>query len=305
MKSSHQIVREVIIASLLAFFVLIPSGVLMLAQAPSPGFPDLVGALESTPGCLGVEVASTPGGKRVIFAWFENKQAVLNWYYSDAHQNTMRMFFPGLPPRKPLNDIADESGPIMAIASLTVADTPQGGATSLPVSQIAIELYAPLPGGLALGGRFAPATVKVAGMMQAKMRRVQTEAVPQRDTRTVTIKVSGARNAKGQLGVALFQDAAGFPEDASKAVRVQQIDIDPETMSAHVVFHDVSLESYAISVRHDENMNGRLDKNLLGMPTEGYGTSNNPKAKLRAPRFDEARVPSDAGGQTVEISLIY
>jgi hypothetical protein len=209
MKSSHQIVREVIIASLLAFFVLIPSGVLMLAQAPSPGFPDLVGALESTPGCLGVEVASTPGGKRVIFAWFENKQAVLNWYYSDAHQNTMRMFFPGLPPRKPLNDIADESGPIMAIASLTVADTPQGGATSLPVSKIAIELYAPLPGGLALGGRFAPATVKVAGMMQAKMRRVQTEAVPQRDTRTVTIKVSGARNAKGQRGA--VSGCSGIP----------------------------------------------------------------------------------------------
>src|SRR5262245_28351929 len=55
------------------------------------GFPDLVAALKATPGCLGVETARTSSGKQVIFAWFENKKAVLAWYYSDTHQAVKKM----------------------------------------------------------------------------------------------------------------------------------------------------------------------------------------------------------------------
>ena len=32
---------------------------------------------------------------------------------------------------------------------------------------------------------------------------------------------------------------------------------------------------YAIRYFHDENMNGNLDTNKMGIPTEGYGFSNN------------------------------
>ena len=44
---------------------------------------------------------------------------------------------------------------------------PTGWQTWAQTSQIAIELYAPLPGGAAIGGRFAPNSVKVANMLQA------------------------------------------------------------------------------------------------------------------------------------------
>src|SRR2546422_728630 len=60
-------------------------------QQRPQGFPDLVGGLKAVPGCLGVETARTASGKNVIFAWFEDKKAVLNWYYSDTHQHAMRM----------------------------------------------------------------------------------------------------------------------------------------------------------------------------------------------------------------------
>jgi hypothetical protein len=45
-----------------------------------------------------------------------------------------------------------------------MADSAHFAMTSMPISQIAIELYKPLPGGLFLGGRFAPDGVKVDGM---------------------------------------------------------------------------------------------------------------------------------------------
>ena len=149
------------------------AAVLLGAMAPvtaqqgpgSLGFPDLVSGLKATPGCLGVETARTSGGKNVIFAWFENKDAVLKWYYSDMHQGAMKMF-PG-DRRKPLT-LVDGDGPILAIASVTVADKPMPG-TNIPISQIAIELYRPLPGGIALGGRFAPSSLKVQGLVDVPM----------------------------------------------------------------------------------------------------------------------------------------
>lgn len=133
------------------------------------GFPDLVAGLKATPGCIGVETARTESGKNVIFAWFEDKTAALRWYYSDMHEQVMKQFFPheageheGIE-HDPMADVPD-GVPIMVIASITMADTPQFEATTLPISQIAVEMYTPVPGGIYLGGTFAPEELKVKGM---------------------------------------------------------------------------------------------------------------------------------------------
>jgi hypothetical protein len=171
MNRTRRIVREIVFVAALALIVFSP-GLVLIAQGPPAGLPDLVGMLKATPGVLGVDAARTMSGKQVIFAWFENKQAVLNWYYSEGHQNLIKTLASGgTPGRKPLADIADDSGPILAIASLTMGDKPKVEGVQLPVSQIAIELYAPLPGGLAAGGRFAPSTVKVKGLVEIPLSK--------------------------------------------------------------------------------------------------------------------------------------
>ena len=48
-----------------------------------------------------------------------------------------------------------------------------------------------------------------------------------------------------------------------------------------------------------------MDKNFVGMPKEGYGASNNPKKKKRAPTFDEAKFSLNSAVQSIEITLIY
>ena len=65
------------------------------------------------------------------------------------------------------------------------------------------------------------------------------------------------------------------------------------------------VQSYALAVIHDENMNGKLDTNRLGMPTEGYGFSNDAKAFLRAPSFSAASFPYDGRNLDLAISLNY
>jgi hypothetical protein len=129
-------------------------------------FGNLIADLKASPGCLGVEVARTESGKQVIFAWFEDKKALLKWYHSDTHRALMKDFFPDQKYGQPLKDVP-ETGPIMTIASITFAEKGQVKETSLPISQIAIELYQPAPGGVFYGGRFAPAGVKVPGIKDA------------------------------------------------------------------------------------------------------------------------------------------
>ena len=151
------IVRKIVtpVLAVLATFAL---------SAQTQPLPDLAGGLKATPGCLGVETARTGTGKLVIFAWFEDKKAVLRWYDSEMHKQVMKMAGPPDQSYVPLAGIADDSGPILAVTSLTMADTAASKNLPLPFSQIAIELYQPLPGGIFFGARFAPNTVKVPGL---------------------------------------------------------------------------------------------------------------------------------------------
>lgn len=134
---------------------------------PPDEFPDLAAGLRAIQGNLGVETAQTSSGKQVIFAWFQDKASVLRWYYSEMHRGVQDRFFPDRPPHEPLSHVADDVGPILAIASITPAQEAAVAHIGLPVSQISIELYAPLPGGLSLGGTFAPAALEVPGMIKA------------------------------------------------------------------------------------------------------------------------------------------
>ena len=145
-----------------------------LAQGSPGGFPNVLNTLKAAPGCLGVETGQTSSGRRVIFAWFESKKALVDWYHSDVHQRAMRSVFPGqVFDRQPLPELADDSGPILTIVSVKFADTPAPGATSPRIAAIGIELYGPLPGGVAVGGRFAPEAVKVRGLREIELGTAQ------------------------------------------------------------------------------------------------------------------------------------
>jgi len=157
--------RGIVIAASIALALLPAWSTRAVAQAPSAGFPNVVGALRTTPGCLGVETGQTSSGKQVIFAWFEDKKALVGWYHSDVHQRAMKTVFPDLAfDREPLPDLPDDSGPILAIVSVKFAET------SKRIASIGIELYGPLPGGVAVGGRFAPETIKVRGLREIEIR---------------------------------------------------------------------------------------------------------------------------------------
>jgi len=162
--------ERVIAASVATMMCSAPS----FAQGPLPGQPEfgkiLAEAAQASPGCLGVRLGRTADGTNVVFAWFENKQALVAWYKSDFHQWAMKTAFPNQSfNREPLPDVHENSGQILALVTLKLAGAPLPGAP-VRIATIGIELYTPLPDGVAVGGRFAPQSVRVPGLRQFDLR---------------------------------------------------------------------------------------------------------------------------------------
>ncbi|WP_348263375.1 DUF2141 domain-containing protein [Telmatobacter sp. DSM 110680] len=117
-------------------------------------------------------------------------------------------------------------------------------------------------------------------------------------TGKLTIKVTGIRNAEGNLRLALRTDE-------NTMVDSKIVEIDPKTLTAEAVFDNLPEGTYGLAVIHDENKNEKLDFNEMGMPVEGYGHSNNPSKRPGPPNFDETKFAFSAPGTTIGIALIY
>lgn len=118
---------------------------------------------------------------------------------------------------------------------------------------------------------------------------------------SLAVTISGIKSSKGVIRLALCPPAAGFPECKGRTVKAADLTISGG--KAHAVLSGLAPGTYAISVFHDANGNGKLDT-FAGIPREGYGFSANPGFKPRAPRFDEAKISLD-GDLVTEIRMRY
>jgi uncharacterized protein (DUF2141 family) len=147
----------------------------------------------------------------------------------------------------------------------------------------------------------APAQATPAAPAQA----ATAPATASQGTSTLTVKVKGIRNAKGKIDVVLYGNENGFPMDPSNAVAMRQVDIDPQTMTATIVFDKLPQGFYAATVMHDEKMVGKMEFDSQGIPIEGYGVSNNPDSSSGPPTWDASKVNVNQPDNAIEISMIY
>lgn len=121
-------------------------------------------------------------------------------------------------------------------------------------------------------------------------------------TGDLQIVVDGVQRQQGQVCISLFAGSQGFPDRSDRAIRAQCVPVGKRTA---VTFGNIALGNYAIAVYHDRNGNGKLDRNFLGIPTEGFGFSRNPVIRTGAPRFSEAAVFVAGTETTTQIQLQY
>jgi uncharacterized protein (DUF2141 family) len=105
----------------------------------------------------------------------------------------------------------------------------------------------------------------------------------------LVVKVTGIRSDTGEVGCALYARPDGFPLESGTTGQWHPARKD----GVECRFPGLKRGVYAVAVVHDTNGNHRTD--LLGIPTEDWGVSNNVHPSLRAPTFDEAQVGSGNG----------
>jgi len=100
----------------------------------------------------------------------------------------------------------------------------------------------------------------------------------------VSVEISNIDSEEGVILVALFDSEANFLKKA-----VQRDQVDAKNGTVNVSFDNVKAGTFAVSVIHDENNNGGLDTNMMGIPSEPYGVSMDGKNMFGPPSYDKAK----------------
>jgi len=119
----------------------------------------------------------------------------------------------------------------------------------------------------------------------------------------IHVEIAGLRNESGHVLCALYSSPEGFPKNGDRAVGHAKSEIS----HGHAIceFSGFGVGKYAVSVFHDENSNGKLDSNFLGIPREGVGASNNAKGHFGPPKFDAAAFQFAGGRLDLKITITY
>lgn len=125
---------------------------------------------------------------------------------------------------------------------------------------------------------------------------------PAQERGTLTVTGWAFKNNLGTARFALFNEAAGYPTKPEKAVRTFSAAI--VNNQAKAVFDSLPFGSYAISLFHDENNNGKLDFRLF-IPREGTGATNDAKGFMGPPKFSDAAFSMDRPTKSLMVQLNY
>ena len=118
----------------------------------------------------------------------------------------------------------------------------------------------------------------------------------------LTIKLSGAHNAAGAVSAAVYASKESFPKEGQQVAAFRE---KASTGTVSITFHDLPPGRYAVTAFHDENNNGKLDRDATGLPSEGYGVSNDARELLSPPYWDKASFELGSEAKTVAVKIEY
>jgi uncharacterized protein (DUF2141 family) len=101
---------------------------------------------------------------------------------------------------------------------------------------------------------------------------------------TIKVEVKGLKSNKGQVMIGLYNSEKDFLKKTYKGTVVLIKD-----KIATVTFSNIPKGEYAVSLFHDENNNGKLDSNFMGIPREDYAASNGAKGFMGPPKYKDAK----------------
>lgn len=120
-------------------------------------------------------------------------------------------------------------------------------------------------------------------------------------TAELEIAIDELRSAKGAIRLCLTRDEAYFPDCKADPRAIRH---SAPAGEARLSLSGLAPGAYAMSVIHDENGNGKLDK-FGFVPREGFGFSRNPKIRFGPPSFKAVRFTIAAGRSSTRVRINY
>ena len=117
---------------------------------------------------------------------------------------------------------------------------------------------------------------------------------------TVIVRITGFASDEGDCWFALDNSMGVYESEDSVFIGKILPIINSEVL---LTIDSLNYGSYAIKVFHDENINGELDSNFLGIPTEDYGFSNDASGWFGPPRWEKAMFLLNEREMAIEISV--
>ncbi len=119
------------------------------------------------------------------------------------------------------------------------------------------------------------------------------------------VKFNSLKNSKGQICLTLFSGPKGFPTGGRSANLKTSRCVSVARGASSVTFTNLPYGNYAIAAIHDINNDGRLNQNVLGIPSEGFGFSNNPALRAGPASYAESQFFLSGTKTVVQIQMRY
>ena len=120
----------------------------------------------------------------------------------------------------------------------------------------------------------------------------------------IVVKIDGFKDNNGVVHICIF-DTSGRKDFPCPNHVVASKKIVISDLRALAVFDSIPYGQYAVSMYHDEDGDGKLKTNLIGMPVEGIGFSNNVRPKLGLPSFKDAAFYLNSAILEIGLSVLY
>lgn len=112
----------------------------------------------------------------------------------------------------------------------------------------------------------------------------------QLDSITITVKAINFDNNKGSAFIRVRNE---------KGEIIDQQKTNIKNGEANIIVKLLKIQKVAVDAFHDENGNGKMDKNMFGVPSEAWGISSDNRPSLRAPTLNEMLVPAFNGSVVI------
>ena len=122
-------------------------------------------------------------------------------------------------------------------------------------------------------------------------------------TAQISLEVSDFQNLNGNLAIVINNSSEQF---TSNTQWYKDTTVNVSSDNIIILIKDIIAGTYAISLFHDENLNGELDLGFLNIPEEGFGFSNNPTILFSQPDFNDCKFTIENGDSiSIPIALVY